>query len=328
MGPVVRRNYGGSLMRRTLVYGSRLIGRSAPYAAVGAMTRSLANKFRNRNKSAIEASANTFQHDSRMRYRRKRMPRGKRKAWKRFTRKVGAVSLGMQPLQIYTNEGVENVTATANQGTQWGRIVGGTNVTNNDELWQIFRRCYNLAAIANAVPYKIYIKSICMDVEITNTGSYPIILDVYTLQCRQDFATASKVQDQWQAALGEVQAPAGGGSVTTTKTALTVFDAPNFCSYWKVLAKREYIIGSNNIITLQMRIPMNKHIEGKVLSTSPQALPKYSRAFLITAHGCPSNRGGSGAAQFDALTMTCGWQTVVHYAVPPGSTTKEAGNTD
>lgn len=312
-------------MRRTLAAGTGLIARAAPYAA---SAFSLANRFRNRNKSAIESGANTFQHDSRVRYRKKRMPRRKRKAWKRFTRKVGAVSLGMQPLQIYSNEGTENITASANQGTQWGRIIGGTNVANNDELWQIFRRCYNLAAIANAVPYKIYVKSICMDVAITNTGSYPIVLDVYTLQCRQDFATATKVQDQWQAALGEVQAPAGGGSVTPTKTALTVFDAPNFCSYWKVLAKREYIIGSNNVITLQMRIPLNKHIEGKVLGTSPQALPKYSRAFLITAHGCPSNRGAVGAAQFDSLTMTAGWQTVVHYAVPPGSTTKEAGNTD
>lgn len=312
-------------MRRTLSAGTSLIARSAPYAA---RAFSLANRFRNRNKSAIESPVNTFQHDSQMRYRKKRMPRRKRKAWKRFTKKVGAVSLAMQPLQIYTKEGTENVTASANQGTQWGRICGGTNVSNNDELWQIFRRCYNLAAIADAIPYKIYVKSICLDIQVTNTGSFPIVLDIYTLMYRQDFVTNSKVQDQWVAALGEVAAPAGGGSITSSKTALTVFDAPNFCSYWKVLSKREYIIGSNNLITLQMRIPVNKHIEGKVLQSSPQALVKYSRAFLMTAHGCPSNRGTLGASQFDPISFTCGYQTVVHYAVPPSSTQKEAGNTD
>lgn len=306
-------------------FGHR-IAQATGFRGLGSLTQTTT-----RRRRTIEPAANTNQHDLRGRYRYKRMPARKRKAWKRFTRRVQHVDLQMQPLQVYTKEGVSNQTSVANANGAFSRICGGTTVTApraNDELFQCFNQAYNLGGvIANAVPYKLYIKSMCMDVEVANNGSYPVIIDMYTLKCRSKFASATDPATQLAQAWGELAALPGGGVVTTSATALTVFDAPNFCSYWKVLRKQEIIIGSGQVATFQMRIPMNRHIEGKDLQSSMQALPGYSRCFLFTWHGSPSNRGAAGAAQFDSVSLTFGYQHVVHYAVPPSSTTKEAGAT-
>lgn len=252
------------------------------------------------------------------------MPKRKRRAWKKFTRKVNHVALQMQPLQIYATQNFQNYTSVANAGQIASRICGGTTVTGNDELYQIFQGAYNVGSVSACAPYKIYVKSICLDYEMTNNGSYPIIVDVYTLRCRSKFPVSQDLGAQYAGAIAEVASPAGGGSLSLGNTALTLFDAPNFCSYWKVLKKQEIIIGSNQTITLQLRQPANRHIEGKELAESVQTLVGH-KAFFIMWHGPPCNRGAAGAAQFDPTTVTCGWQTVVHYAVPPSSTTKEAG---
>lgn len=313
LGTLTRR-YAGPVLRAGLNAGSQY------------MTNRIIGQVRGLRSGTrtIEPAPNTFQHDSQMRYRKKRMPPRKRKAWKRFTKKVRHVELQAQPLQIYTKEGVANLTSAANQAQVYSRICGGTTVFGNDEIQQIFQSCYNLGTVAACAPYKIYVKSICMDIQMTNTGSYPIIVDVYTIQCRSKYPYATDPAAHFVAAIGEVAAPSGGGSISSSKTAVTLFDAPNFCSYWKVLSKKEFIIGSNNSVTLQLRQPANRHIEGKELAASLQTMVGY-KAFLFSWHGQPSNRGSSGSAQFDPTTVTFGYQTVVHYAVPPSSTTKEAG---
>lgn len=260
--------YGSNPYVRAAIGTMGLVRTAAPYAKKAySLTRTLTKK-----RTGTDASPLTYQHDSALRYRKKRMPRRKRKQWVRFVRKVSAVDLSMQPLQIYTSEGTTNQSSSANQAQVWSRVLGGTQLSGNDEIYQIFQGAYNVANVAACAPYKIFIKSMCLDIQVSNNGSYPVIIDVYTLQSRQKYATASDVGAHFLGALSELQSPAGGGSVTTNKTALTVFDAPNFCSYWKVLQKREVVIGSNNVATFQMRAPVNRHIEGKDLSSAVQCI--------------------------------------------------------
>lgn len=322
-----------SLTRRPNASGSVLrsiASNAAPYIA-GAVATRLRGAFsgsstRTVGGSVRESPINTFQHDALNRYRYKRMPRRKRKRWVRFVRRVNHVELQMQPLQTYSYSGTNNVTFAANSQAYFGYMLGGVNVPNNDELWQIFRGAYNPAALSNAAPYKIYVKSLCLDMQITNTGSYPIILDVYRLRCRQDYGSNVQVDSQFTTAVSEVQYDSTGGSMTATKPQVTVFDVPNFCSYWKVLHKREVIIGAGNTTTMQMRVAKNRHLEGKSLATTQQSIPGYTNAFFIMARGCPSNRGTSGASQLDPGTLSWAYQIVVHYAIPPGKIT-EAGRT-
>jgi len=281
-----------------------------------------------RRRGAIIPRANTTQHDSRGRYSYRPMPRRRRRMWKRFVRKVTHVALQKQPLQVYTADNAVNQTSAANEMQIWGRMIGGTTVSGNDEILQVFKSAYNLANAAACVPYKLFLKSMCMDIEVTNNGSSTVIMDVYSLVNRATYNETDDLGSQWVQAIGDVAAPAGGGSYSSAQPTLTVFDAPNFCSYWKTLNKTEYLIPANQTLTFQVRLPYNKHIEGKTLITDPQCLPRYARGMFFMWHGQPNNGGAEGAAQIAATSLTFSYQTNVHYAFPPGPVAREQGFTN
>jgi len=328
---------------RTIYGGSRAVGRprlpsyrpnfgllGAGIAGYGMARRGLSAGrsliSRLRSRGASDGRAVTFQNDSALRYRRKSMPPRKRKAWKKFTRKVRHVTLQMQPLQIYTRQGTENVTSSVNAGAHWSRMCGGVNVALNNEILQCFLNAYpSFASTASqASELKLFIKSIVLDVQIRNNGEQPIIIDKYHLECRANNPQSQTVHAQYNQALGEV-VPLNGTALGTTSTALTLFDAPNFLSYWKVMNKREHVIGAGQVCTFQIRMPENKYIDGKMLTTHEQSIPKFTRCMFFTWHGAPANTGSLGASQFQSTSVTFGWQTVVHFAVPPSSTVQEAG---
>lgn len=291
-----------------------------PYVASAAAATKAALSATSGKQKTITPPVLSAQYDQSRRYRYKRMPRRKRRIWKRFVNKVNHVSLQQQPLQIYTKTVHNALSTAAGNGGYAGYMIGGVQVGNNDELLQIFKNAYNLLSAAACAGYRIYVKSICLDMILSNTGTSTIIADVYRLRCRKDYSTASQVDTQFTAAIGEIAAPSGGGTVATTDPAITPFDVPNFCSYWKILEKREVIIGAGSVSTFQMRKPMNKHLEGKELATSTQAIPGYTEAYFVTWHGAPN------ATTFAATGMTLSTTLTLHYAIPPGKTA-EAGRT-
>lgn len=116
----LRRAYGGGTMLSAGYRAARAVAPlfSTATAAAGAAAAGLMRKNR-----SIEPAANTYQHDTRTRYRRRPMPKRRRRRWVRFVKRVKHVALNMQPLQIYTSEGVANLTSSANQGGAYGRTL-------------------------------------------------------------------------------------------------------------------------------------------------------------------------------------------------------------
>lgn len=325
----LKRRYGVSPYMRALGATGSLIYNAgkkiAPYAAAAVFGSGSSGSGMNKKKGVRESGINTFQHDALNRYRYKRMPKRRRKRWTRFSKSVRHVNLQMQPLQIYTQKSVANGSSAVNAQSYYGYMLGGTQVTGNREIFEIFKDAYNTAAFSNCASYKIFIKSMCLDMQVTNTGSYPIIVDVYRLRCRKDYGSASTLAAEYTAAASELVATTGGRTYDPTDPSGTPFDVPNFLSYWKVISKREVIIGSNNTTTMQIRRPANQYVDGKSVVTNAQCLPG-SEALFIMWRGCPSNRGGAGAAQLDAATITVATQTVIHYAIPPGKTQESGGS--
>lgn len=273
---------------------------------------------------SVESRVLSTQHDVVNRYRKKRMPRRRRRRWVSFVRKVRAVELAAQPLQFYGYARLDRVIGAVNVQTYQSYMLGGTTVTNNDELYQIFQQAYNTGSIADAAEHQIIMKSISLDIQITNTGTAGAIIDVYKVLCRKTFSTASTIAAQFTQALGELASPTGGGTVTTTNASITAFDAPNFCSYWKILNKKEVLLGAGQVTTMQLRNARNKRIDGKILTTSPQAIPGYTVAYFFMIRGVPENNLGTG--RLAATDITFAAQYNLKYAVPPGKTA-EAGRT-
>lgn len=295
----------------------------APYVSSAAVAGAAALRASmNKKNSTTQSSIISNQHDVSTRYVKRRMPRYKRKRWTRFVKRVRHVELQQQPLQIYTKT-VHNAGSTAaGNGSFFGVMLGGTTASNNnDELFQVFKGAYNLANAAACSAYRIFIKSMCLDVILANTGSSTIIFDVYRVRCRQSWSAADTLSTMFNTTLSEVKADSTTGTISATDAAITPFDNPNFCSYWKVLSKKEVIVSAGNVSTMQIRMAKNRHLEGKVLGTNPQAIPGYTEGFFITWHGAPN-----ATPTWAATGLTISSTTTVHYAIPPGKTT-EAGRT-
>lgn len=308
--------YGSSPYTRAAFATGNLIRAAAPYAK-----RAYSALETIRKKRTIAGPVSSFQNDNVPRYRYKRMPAKKRKRWVRFVKRIRHVNLSMQPLQIYTKKVNANSTTLVNVGGSYSYMIGGTTVTLNDEILQMFKGAYAVASADAAKAYKLYLKSLVLDMMITNTGSATAIVDVYRLRYVRDFSSAITVHAQLTQALGEVVADSTTNTLSATDVSVTPFDAPNFCQYWKVVSKREIVMGAGQTATMQIRKPHNKYIDGKVLTTNNQAIPGFSEAFLIMWHGAPT-----AVPDFAATALSFGTTLVGHYAIPPGKT-QEAGRT-
>lgn len=275
--------------------------------------------------NSTESAVVSTQHDVVNRYRKKRMPRRRRRAWVGFVKKVRAVELAAQPLQMYAYQRADRVTGLLNTQGYFSHMIGGTTVANNDELYQIFQQAYSTVSVADANDHIIYMKSISLDIQITNTNANAgCIIDVYKVVSRKPTNTATTVHAQYTTALSELASPTGGGTVTSTNPALTLFDAPNFLSYWKIISKKEILLGSGQTTTMQLRNARNKRIDGKILTTNPQALPGYTMAYFYQIRGAPEQ--SAGVARLAAYDVTFVCQFNIKYAIPPGKT-QEAGRT-
>jgi len=318
VGPYPR-SHGGHLLSA----GKRALSASFPYFA-SAATAGLASYNSKRQRSSGESSVNTYQHDLVTRYRKRRMPRRRRKRYVSRVKFVQSVIAKAQPLQEYSNLVYGNLTSSANKGGYWGQLFGGTRVNDNDEILKMFQSMYNLAAYTDCYPYSILLKSMCLDIMVTNNGTKPVIIDVYKLRCRSSYGSNSSITTQFAAHVGDIGAAAGAGAeiIAADDLGITLFDVPNMCRHWSISEKKEMILGAGNCATFQMRKHKKKWISGRQLLSYPQSIPGFTEAIFFTWHGAPSNAGGAGAAQFDATTLTVGVSINCKFGQPPGNIQK------
>lgn len=317
---LVRRGASGALTAANVAMARRLGGQ------VIQLGQKAYQSYKGKSQKAAkttQSSTLTTQYDQSLRYRKKRMPRRRRRRWVSFVKRVRAVELAAQPLQLYGFQRSTRTNGLINQQTVASVMIGGTTVTNNDELYQIFQQAYNTLSIADAADNIIYMKSISLDVQLTNVLSTAAIVDVYVCQSRKAYNLVQTPDQQYIAGLTEISSPSGGGTITTTNNSLTLFDAPNFCSYWKILSKKEILLAGNSVTTMQLRNARNKRIDGKILSTNPQSIPGYTKCFFFMIRGAPENTATPRTAATDIVWS---YQINVKYAIPPGKT-QESGRT-
>lgn len=275
-------------------------------------------------KKSITPSVISTQYDVGNRYSRKSMPRYKRRKWKGFTNRVKHVMLQMNPLNTFTNDNYRRViTWVAEAQATFGQMLGGVSATDNDEILGAFKAAYGGALSTTTVDrYKLFIKSMCLDIQIKNTGANTAVLDVYQLICRKGDRDSNRIETSYSNAFAE-QDVAAIGTVTSTNTATTPFQNPLFLSMWKILNKKEILLGSGQTTTMQMRIPYNRMMYGKLLENNLQAIAGLTRAYLFQVRGAPVNSAGSGSCAAGELVICA--QTTVAYALPPGDINVHTG---
>lgn len=227
-----------------------------------------------RNKTSRENFGST-QHDSRVQYVRKRMPKRKRKRWVKFSKKVKYVidkQLGNTNV-LRNSEGTSTGwQAAVNYGTYQGPQVylvaclygaaGTTTGTGNthgqDDLKIIMAK--ETATVMN----KYRFKSACLDVTLTaiasDNNNVPLEVDIYHCIARgygkktdtgfNDFATVLK--DTYQLPSTD---PSGDQRILGLERGATLFNVPGLLSQcqWKILKKTKVFVPSGGQCTYQIR---------------------------------------------------------------------------
>lgn len=278
-------------------------------------------------KRVIQPRTTTEQRDSRVGYVKRRMPRRMRRRWKSFTRKVQHVMLQMGATQTFSQKFATLKSYAADQQNYWGYMLGGVSATNNDELLKAFRVAYGSALpLADLDDYKLFIKSLCLDIQFNNnsTDNKTSIVEIYHLRCRKSYNTATALDTQFLDTFNEIPAQSGF-TRSITDPGYTPFQNSLFCSYWTIAKKEQIQLGPGELSTMQIRIPYNRMMYGKKLETNPAQIAGFTRGLLFIVKGEPENSAGTARLSSGEIVWTT--QTTVNYQIPPSTTRTQTATT-
>lgn len=264
-----------------------------------------------------KTSTVTTQYDLAQRYNYKRMPRRKRRRWVSMLKKSQFIDQKSQPLFSWTTNYSQLRTANVNAQVSFGYLLYPVNAGNNLEerdLINIQDQAYTTGGVIDSAR-KFYVKSACLDVQIRNMGTAPVIIDCYRILCKLNNPTgAQTLSTLWANSFGEQS----GGAGNTTKPALTPFQNPNFCRYFKILTKKEILLGALQTTTLQMRDPKNRIITGRQMISEQSILPYITKGFFFQVRGAPEKDLAGTGSQLAGVDLSVGIQKTYNWAYPPG----------
>jgi len=235
--------------------------------------------------------------------------------------------LQMGATQTFSSRSGAKKDISSNQQSWDGQILGGTQAPSNDELFQAFRQAYGTSVTTtNVDSYRLFIKSLCLDVQITNTGDKNLVFEVYHIRNRKTWNRAERLDVMLTEMINENDAQTGF-SFTATDPGYTLFQLPEFCQYWQITKKQQIVLSPNETTTMQIRIPFNRMLNGKLIESSIQALPRFARGLFWSCKGAPELNDAADNVQYADGSYCWLRQTTVNYQIAPGSTTARSSTT-
>jgi len=199
-------------------------------------------------------SAMTFQHDSRVSYRRRRAPKRVRRraarAQRRFV-KQDSKSLGLNSRVFHQAYAPSTITPASFADSQTVFTDGLYGGISGSTTWG------NLHAIANAEflftkSGNITFRSAHMDFQLRNTSTTNVLVaDVYTVVARKE--GYNEPGEDWTQGMLNEGVASGTSSATPITLGMTPFDAPAFGSSWLILSKTSYRISPGNSVYLTLK---------------------------------------------------------------------------
>lgn len=278
--------------------------------------RSVGTQTLTKRKQISSGRGITHEYDRKLIYKKKRMPRKKRKRWLKFSKKVKAVSeksLGARTV-VY-NTSVEFDNSTANN-----QVVGGVGLytgyragVGNEYLSDLYETYDNenqgnpTAADGETTDLtsKFMFQSAVLDLTIRNishAGGTPSILrdtielDIYELTASKLFTDTAAGQytslkdlfDQAGSDMKQIGASATGTQIG--KRGCTPWDVTEALSQGglKIYKKTKYFLGSGQTMTYQMRDPRRHVVHGQGMKEMEGINhPKLTKWILILAKVVP-----------------------------------------
>jgi len=320
--PEQRRRYA-RFLGRTMMRARRPAGRAQT------MTQQRRPTFR----SGILGGTNA---DQRMIYRRKRMPRKKRRNWVRFVKKVNAVDerdLGSQT--VVFNDQISQRTGAVIGGTQACLTLALYPFTNGTNLWlndmaaiHALDNVANPTAAAGTSTYsstKYMFHSAVLDVTIRNVSTLaqgdPLVdnlspdaaleLDIYTVALRKDAADFSIRFASMSSLFNSYDDPEIGGTGTgysIQDRGLSPFEFGSQMGRFgcKILKKQKFFIPNGQTITFQTRDP-KRHVimKDRLIENDGWNRPGWTQVYYMIYKLVPGLPQGTTIGTYRA-GITCG----------------------
>lgn len=280
------------------------------------------------SKKSVTFDGTTIQRDDKVSYVKKRMPRRKKKAWKKFVKKVVAVEIGDRGLQIakFNQNGFSSVTVPALGQTFKAFHLYGAGSTAGEpgvrDIWQIAKDVeaagtnwikvaggYINPTIPNdSMKVPIRMQSAILDLYMKNTGTVTLVLDIYHLWYRGKTNAPSFFDGYNWVQAKEVKRQDGDTAGATDNTQLdltirgaTLFDEPQVLSFIGCTIKsvRQIQLTPGGVHTMQTRDPKNynidlfKYLPQDGVSYTPYVDPKLTESYVVVAKNLDGSDSGS-----------------------------------
>lgn len=216
-----------------------------------------------RKSNAPTQNTTTTQHDFQVQYRKKRMPKYKKKQWKTFTNKVNAVinkGLGTQS-RLFNSTVTAQINATlTNQAYLYmglygkaGNLVTLTSEAGLDDLYRMVRD------IGDADDFKLRFETGVIDLTLQNVNEANIEADLYLVQMNRLNNNYPNFNSSFVEAQNETTTITGANPLLLSSRGATLFDFPNLIAAngMKILKKTKYFVAPGQTITYQYRDPKN-----------------------------------------------------------------------
>lgn len=274
----------------------------------------------------------TQQYNRSSQYVYKRMPRYKKRAYKKKIQLINHVinkSLGTQSV-VFNIGGTVQATDSLNQAVSTYLMYGANGNDNNSNVgMEDLHRMFQNIQVANN-PFKIRFESAILDLTFTNVSTsettpafLKLELDVYEVMFYQETAA-----ENFSSAITLAQAqttninPLGTG-INILNRGCTLFELPalgSFLSY-KILKKTKYFLDYGQVITYQMKDHKNYEVQQMDVSESTGfVMQKMTKGVFVVHKLVPGNGEDARAA------IAYGCTRAYHYVQNQQSTTNDQFN--
>lgn len=298
-----------ALRRRQRSFGS-VARRAAAVAGagwrIGSKLRSaLAGSSAKRNETGFV----TNQYDVKTLYRKKRMPRFRKRRWLKFKRRVLSATNAQGAKQCLVFRRVLAPTVSVNaQSVISAMLYGysrstvatsGTDVGCKDlqDIWDAWEN--TAAAGDSGVPGKINFTSAVLDIELGNVGgdgyANSLTVDVYHVRCKKrpiedsvDFMRG--FAELFDAGLNAGNMPNMSSNNTIqlddAQSGITPFCNPKFCRYVDILSVKKVLLSVGQNTHFQLRLSKDKVYSHTYTEASDTALyPGWTEGYLFIVQG-------------------------------------------
>lgn len=297
----------------------------------------------------------TTQHDAKFIYAKRNMPPRKKRIWRKFVKKVNAVSekeLGTRTV-VFNHQTTSTVTNNTLQALSQKTLYGNssTNSWNND-----LKQIGNLENVGNPTAAddatiddttKFIFQSGVLDITMCNRSTRrddmlvespaseaKLEVDLYELTVRKSARDAtgnfnniiSLIQDGELAQTIAGTTAAGGQGMDLDLRGVTPFDLPMSLGRYgiKILKKTKYFIPNGDTVTYQIRDP-GRHVFTRRELTQAEGFnkPGVTRVVLLIAKMIPGLLVGTAAGTYQCR-ITCGFTRKYMYKIEGINETRDA----